>query len=376
MLLWVFFISLVSFLLTYVGYLGYMRHHARKPWTLGIDKNFQPSISILVPAHNEEAVIERKLANLAEVVYPKSKIEIVVIDDASEDSTLEKIQNFSLRNPDSNIKIVKQKPRGGKSAGLNLALTELTNSIIIVTDADTFWPPDVLEKALPFLADPKIGAISGRGVNENTEQSWTTRTEETYLDLTNMIRVGESKVHSTIRFEGGFCAFKKGSFKEFDRETGADDSGTALDVVQHGQRAILVPEVLFTTYFPTNVTGKLRIKTRRATQLISLWVKCFQLFLKRQLALPKSIVVPELLLFIVNPMIFAVLLITTVGLFIVFPLSWISLLIFSVVAGLLIFARTLFFEVFVDNLILLYGLANFVLGRRYVAWQSQKIDAN
>jgi cellulose synthase/poly-beta-1,6-N-acetylglucosamine synthase-like glycosyltransferase len=374
MLVWVFFSSVAIFLSIYISYLAYVRHYSRKPWNVERDNEFQPSVSILVPAHNEEATIERKMANLVEVSYPKSKIEIVVIDDASEDSTLAKIKNFILHNPGSNIKVVEQRPQAGKSAGLNLALKMATNSIIIVTDSDTFWSPDVLEKAMPFLADPRIGAVSGMGINENAGQSWSTRSEETYLNLTNMLRVGESKRHSTIRFEGGFCAFRKDSFKEFDCETGADDSGTALDVVQHNKRAILVPEVLFTTYFPTSVTDRVRIKTRRATQLISLWVKCLRLLFKKQLALPKSIVIPELLLFIVNPAIFAVSLAATLGLFIAFPFSWMSLFVLSVVAGLLIFARKLFLEVLVDNMILLYGLVNFLLGRRYVAWQTPTIE--
>jgi cellulose synthase/poly-beta-1,6-N-acetylglucosamine synthase-like glycosyltransferase len=376
MLFLLFFLSLAFFLITYFGFLSYVRLEARKPWNLRIDKEFQPLISILVPAHNEEAVIEKKLKNLSEVSYPKSKIETIVIDDGSEDRTLETIENFIACHLDLNIKVIKQYPRAGKSAGLNLALAASVNPIVIVSDADTFWPPDVLEKALPYLADPNVGAISGRGVNENTAQSWTTKSEETYLSLTNMIRVGESKRYSTIRFEGGFCAYKKGAFKEFDHETGSDDSGTALDVVQHDHRAILVPEVLFTTYFPKELSGKLKIKARRATQLIGLWSKCLKLMLKGKLNLPRSIAIPEFMLFIFNPLIFAILLITSLGVIIGFPFSWLSLTILIGVVALLVFARRLFLEVLIDNFILLYALSNFLSGRRYVSWQKTKIDNN
>ena len=234
----------------------------------------------------------------------------------------------------------------------------------------------MLEKALPYLADPTVGALSGRGVNENTSQSWTTKGEETYLNFTNMIRVGESKRFSTIRFEGGFCAFKKGTFKEFDRETGSDDSGTALDVVQHDHRAILVPEVLFTTYFPKELSGKLKIKVRRATQLIGLWSKCLKLMFKGKLKLPRSIAIPEFMLFLFNPLIFAILFVTTLGVIISFPFSWLTLFILLGVGTLLVFARRLFLEVLIDNFILLYALASFLSGRRYVSWHKTKTGNN
>jgi cellulose synthase/poly-beta-1,6-N-acetylglucosamine synthase-like glycosyltransferase len=372
----IFFINAAVFLTVYGGYFFYVRHYAKKSWNIIIDKDFQPSISILVPAHNEEDLIEKKLKNLSEVSYPKSKIEILVMDDASEDKTLEIVQSFIAHHPDQNIKIVKQFPRAGKSSGLNLALAASTNPIVIVTDADTFWAPDVLEKAMPYLADPKVGAISGRGINENTEQSWTTKSEETYLNFTNTIRVGESKRYSTIRFEGGFCAYKKGTFKEFDHETGSDDSGTALDVIQHNFRTLLVPEVLFTTYFPVELSGKLKIKARRATQLIGLWSKCLKLMLKGKLNIPKSIAIPEFMLFIFNPLIFAVLFFATLSIIILYPFSYLTLIILLALGLSVVFARKLFVEVILDNFILLYALANFLSGRRYVAWQKTKVETN
>jgi cellulose synthase/poly-beta-1,6-N-acetylglucosamine synthase-like glycosyltransferase len=374
MLFILFFSSLVFFSSTYLGFLCYVRKQAKKPWDIKIDKNFQPSVSIIVPARNEETVIDKKLQNLSEVKYPNSKIEIIVVDDASEDRTLEKVEDFVANHVDLNIKVLKQNPRAGKSAGLNLALGAAVNSIIIVSDADTLWAPDVLGKALPYLADSKIGAISGMGVNENMSSSWTTKVEKTYLDFTNLIRIGESKRHSTIRFEGGFCAYKIGTFEEFDRRTGSDDSGTALEVVQHDHRAILVPEVLFTTYFPTKFSEKLRIKIRRATQLIGLWSKCLNLMFRGKLKLPKSIAIPEFFLFLFDPIVFALLTGTTLAVIIGFTFSWLTVLILVGIATLLVFARGLFIEVLVDNFIVLYALVGFLLGRRYVAWQHTKIE--
>jgi cellulose synthase/poly-beta-1,6-N-acetylglucosamine synthase-like glycosyltransferase len=364
------FSALLSvFLGSYLLYFVYVRKAAGKPWTLEIDRTFTPRISILIPTHDEEGTIASKLQNVRDASYHRDQLEIIVADDASNDKTIAIVEDFVEHNPHVDIKVVRQNPRAGKSAALNKALARSAHPIVVVSDADTQWPPEILQNALLYLADPKVGAITGRGVNRNVGQSWVTKGEETYLSGVNLLRLGESKIHSTIRFEGGFCAYKKEAFAEFDCETGADDSGTALAVVQRGYRAILVPDAVFYTEFPTRLVGKLRIKARRANQLISLYAQCLGLMLRRQLRLPKKIAVPEVILFFLNPLLLLALMVLSTLLVAVYPLSLFSLGLGLVIMGLLLFARKLFLELFLDNLILAYALATFLAGKRYVTWE-------
>lgn len=364
-----FFILFSVFFGTYAVYFVFVKVSARKPWDFSVDFNFQPKISILIPVHDEENTIASKLKNIKSITYPKENIEVIVADDGSEDGTLQKVIDFSQRNSDLKILIVRQNPHIGKSATLNKALLISTNPIVVVTDADTQWPLDILEKTLPYLSNPSIGAVTGRGANSNDNRSWVVKAEDRYLNLTSIVRLGESKVHSTIRFEGGLCAYRRSAFKKFDCETGADDSGTALEIVQNNYRTILVPEAVFYTQFPTRLSGKLKIKARRANQLIRLWVKCLKFMISRKLILPKRIAIPEILLFILNPVFFLALIadVITLVLFLPFVLFVLVLLI----VGLIVFAKHLFFEVLLDNLILSYALLSFLLGKRYVAWRKQ-----
>jgi len=364
------FVTLLSiFLGSYLIYFAYIWRYAKIPWRMQIERDFQPKITILVPVHNEEGTIESKLENIKGVCYSKENIEVIVADDASEDNTVLKVEDFIKRNPNLNIRLVRQNPRAGKSAALNKVLTVSTNPIVIVSDADTRWPSKMLQKALPYLSDPKIGAVTGRGVNENAEKSWVTKAENVYLRFANLLRLGESKIHSTIRFEGGFCAYKRDAFESFDCETGADDSGTALKIVQNGYRTILIPEAAFYTGFPSRFVGKLKTKVRRANQLIGLWFKCLRLLLGKRLLLPKRIAIPEIALFIFNPIIFLALLTTSVAIIILSPLSPLGLTILLSLACLLLFVRQIFIELLVDNFVLLYALITFIFKRRYVAWE-------
>jgi cellulose synthase/poly-beta-1,6-N-acetylglucosamine synthase-like glycosyltransferase len=360
------------FLFIFVGvyglFLGFVWISAKKPWRLEVDNEFEPNVSILIPMHNEENIIAAKLSNIQDILYPKQKMEIIVVDDSSEDKSVLIVKDFIKSHQDLNIKIVAQEVHYGKSAALNKALQTTTHDIVIVTDADTTWEMDLLKKAMPYLSDPKIGAVTCRGVNTNSEQSWVTKAEKSYLSIANLIRLGESKAYSTIKFEGGFCAYKKGTFDEFDQETGADDSGTALKVIQNNYRTILVPDVLFFTSFPTHFQGKLKTKIRRATQLMSLWLKCLSLLTKKHLLLPKKISVPEILLFVFIPWVFLALAATTVTMVVLFPFSVLSISVLIFIVGLLIVARSIFFEVLIDNFILIIALINLSIGRRYVAW--------
>jgi len=369
LLLSLFIVFLSIFLGTYLTYFVYMWRCARRPWKLKAIGNVQPKITVLVPVHNEEKIIESKLRNIKEVFYSKENIEVIVVDDASDDHTLEKVGFFMENNPDLQLSIVKQNPRVGKSIALNKALDFSSNQIVIVSDADTFWPSNILLEALPYLSDPEVGAVTGRSVNIDTFQSWVTKGENIYLRLTSLLRLGESKIHSTIRFEGGFCAYKRDAFKKFDSETGSDDSGTALEVVQNGYRAIMVPEATFYTNFPTSFRSKLKIKVRRANQLISLWVKCLKLMVKRKLRLSRRIVLPELMLFIFNPIILLALMATTLVTIVLFPFSQFSITVMLLLCLVLIFAGRMLIEILLDNLVLFYALLTFLSGRGYIAWE-------
>jgi biofilm PGA synthesis N-glycosyltransferase PgaC len=361
---------LLFFLGVYVFYFALLRSYIKRPWGLQIEVGFQPKVSVLIPVHNEESTIAQKLTNVSQILYPKDCLEVIVVDDASEDKTLSVVSDFIKNNQSVDVKVIKQNCHAGKSVALNRALGASSNQIVIVSDADTLWDEDILKKTLPYLADSKVGAITSVGINRNENESWVTEGERTYLGIVSFMRMGESKLHSTIRFEGGFCAYKKEAFDHFDVETGADDSGTALSVVQNGRRAILVPEAVFFTWFPANLAGKLRIKVRRANQLVGLWVKCLKLMLRRRLLLPKRIAFPELLLFTFNPMVFLALCAVGLTAVALYPVSLFSLALVLFVLGSLVFARRVFFEVIVDNLVLVYALFSFASGKRYVSWKN------
>lgn len=355
---------------SYIAYFGYLKLHAGKPWGLKVDSHFCPDITILIPAHNEEKMIRTKLENLAGVSYPKEKMEVILIDDASTDQTLAEAHDYVRNHPGLPLKVLKQNPRKGKASALNMGLEASSNDVVVVTDADSFFPSDTLRKALPYMSDPRVGALTGHGVITKFMESWVTRAEEGYLGLINLLRLGESKIHSTIRFEGCFCVFKKDAFDKFDSESGADDSGTALRVVQNGYRAILVPEIYAFIEIPNKLVNRMKVKIRRAIHLNELWFHCLKLLLKRHLRLPKRIAVPEIFISIFNPIIFVVLACVTLILVASYPIALIFLILGFCVLGLIPVSGSYLLQGVSDQFILFYSIFYYASKKKIVAWDN------
>jgi cellulose synthase/poly-beta-1,6-N-acetylglucosamine synthase-like glycosyltransferase len=345
-----------------------MKNKASEPWNLDFKEGYMPSVSILIPVHNEEKTIGLKLENLCKVAYPAEKIETILVNDASTDKSLDKINDFVSHSHGLDIKVLDRIEWEGKTSCLNFALKHAKGDVIIVSDADCFWPADILTRALPYLSSSSVGAVAGRESLMNLPSSLTVRGELFYDKTIQSIRVGESKVHSTIIFQGGFSAFKKSLLDTFDKE--ADDSGTAFNIVQKNSRTLLAPDIYFYTTFPTNWRNKVILKIRRANQLQRIWGKCLNLLLRRELVLPKRIALPEIILHIFNPIVFIALILTTAFVIVEQPLSSLIFLLVLLSAVLVSKSRAAVIEVIQNNLILFLAMITSSKKRKSGLWRT------
>jgi len=352
-------------------YYFYMVRAAHGDWNITVDPDRGlPTISILVPTYNEERIINLKMDNLLLLEYPKELIEIIIIDSASNDNTSIKVKEYIARSPEYNIRLIEEEKRSGKSIALNKALLYVQNDIIAISDADCFWPRDILRKSIPYLSDETVGAVAGQEKVLNKSQSWVTKNEQVYKDKMKIFRLGESKLFSTIIFEGGFGLYKKKCFPGFDDETGADDSGTALKLVQKGMKTIIPPDIYFFTTFPSKWMDKLTIKIRRAGHLTRIWLKCLKYLINGELLLPKKIAIPEIFIHVFNPVIFLILIYLTVNVFLIniyFVIPFMLILLIPL-------TRFYFIEFIQNNFILLLSLIGVLLNKKIILWQ--KVDSS
>ena len=112
-----------------------------------------PSVSIIVPAYNEQNKISATLRSLSALQYPKDKLEIIVVDDGSEDNTYEVAKKFK------NVKVF-HKENGGKARALNFGLKRAKGEIVACVDSDSHPQPDALLKAVPFFNDSSVAGVT------------------------------------------------------------------------------------------------------------------------------------------------------------------------------------------------------------------------
>ena len=112
-----------------------------------------PSVSLIVPAYNEERTVSKTLRHLQGLDYPKEKLEIIVVDDGSTDKTFEVASRFGR------ITVLK-KANGGKASALNFGLKLAKGEIVACVDSDSRPKSDALLKMLPFFSEPDVAAVT------------------------------------------------------------------------------------------------------------------------------------------------------------------------------------------------------------------------
>lgn len=187
--------------------------------------NYLPKISILIPAKDEENVIEKCLQSILNVNYPRDKIEIIIIDGSS-DSTTDICKKFETENPGI-VKVIREDNPHGKPSALNLGLKHATGEIIAVFDADNIVEKDALIKAVEYLQDNTV-AIQGKTKCLNKDQSLLAKLihfeQEAWQQLMLM---GREKLGLFVPFTGS-CLFIRREFLEELR--GWDENCLAEDV--------------------------------------------------------------------------------------------------------------------------------------------------
>ena len=196
-----------------------------------------PSVSLIVAAHDEEDVIERRVENLLELDYPADSLEIVVASDASGDRTDELVEAIAAREP--RVRLIRA-PRGGKVAAQNLAVRETDGEILAFSDANATWPADALRKLVRSFGDPDIGYVSGRATYESADG---TNREGAYWAFELWLREQESQLGSITGGNGPIYAVRREDYVDVDPRFGHDLAFPYL-MVQRGRRAVYDSEAV------------------------------------------------------------------------------------------------------------------------------------
>jgi biofilm PGA synthesis N-glycosyltransferase PgaC len=266
-------ILLVGFILLRIAILPYLVYltgitFGRKLEEVPLLSEF-PFISILIPAYQEEAVIEKRIRNISESSYPADLYEIIVIDDASQDRTRERAESALS---DNHIKgaVITNEERRGTNRSFNRGIGEAHAGILVTTGADVFFEKDSLKTVVSrLLSDPGIGAVCADMQPLIADRAVETeKRERAYRDYYGLMCDWESASDSTFNFNGGLVAFRKGVVTKIRERKGSDDANTAFEVIRNGKRAVYEINAVVYEQIPEARESQSRQKIRRAKRLI------------------------------------------------------------------------------------------------------------
>jgi biofilm PGA synthesis N-glycosyltransferase PgaC len=229
----------------------------------GAEKNysFQPFFSILVPTFNEEAVIEKRIQNLQALRYPKDKYEILIIDSGSTDATKGIVQRLCHEGGAPLTKLVCEDQRRGKASAINCGSAQAAGDIILVTDANSFFDPEVLAELGPHFESPEIGGVGGRYVVSNPENPLP-GTEQFYWELETSLRTGESALDSACLFQGEINAWRK-CLVDADTAMIGEDLDMSIAIRKKGYKVAFEPKAICYEPSPTSFSEQRTQKKRR-----------------------------------------------------------------------------------------------------------------
>jgi len=265
MLLIILALSLVSSLLIwqFVGYPLLMGLFALRAQPRKKNCAFSPFVSIIVPAHNEQAVIGRRIDNLLSLDYPSDMYEILIVESGSTDGSHEIVESVIAQrgNRPPELRLLRQTERQGKASAINVGKRHARGEIVLVTDANAVFEPDVLRQMMPHFEDPKVGAVGGRYLVSNPDNVYSA-SESFYWDLEYIMRRGEAAVDSACLFHGEINAWRK-DLAEPDTRNLSEDLDTVIQIRRAGYRIEYEPAAR--VYEPAATSAQDQITQRKRT---------------------------------------------------------------------------------------------------------------
>lgn len=202
-------------------------------------KNYalEPTVTIMIVAHNEEKVIKEKLDNVCNLNYPKDKLRILVSSDNSTDNTNVIVENYIKDHDNEDITLYKVKERKGKTNAQNEAQKIVTTEFLVMTDANALLDRNAIRELMASFVSEDIAYVTGCLKYVNSNQSSTSKSESTYWDSEVIIRDIESKIQTITAGNGALYACRNSEYYDIS-PIECHDSSMPFDFALKKKRAL------------------------------------------------------------------------------------------------------------------------------------------
>ena len=269
---------------------------------------YRPRVAVLIPAYNEEMVIERTIQGALDSDYPN--LRVIVIDDGSKDRTLEIARRTFAADEAAGRVLILTKPNGGKAEALNFGLEHIGDAELFVgIDADTIIAPDAIARLVPHFLNPKVAAVAGNAKVGNRVNLWTRWQALEYITSQNFERRALNTMGAVSVVPGAIGAWRTAMVREaggYHVDTVAEDADLTMALLRNGYRVEYEDLALAFTEAPTSANALMRQRFRWSFGILQAIFKHRGVFARKGalgwVALP-NILIFQILLPLVSPFI-------------------------------------------------------------------------
>lgn len=176
-----------------------------------------PQVSVLVAAHNEEAVIRSRIENLLALDYPREKLELVIASDASRDATTTIVREYEAQG----VTLFEFTTRTGKASVLNASIPRLQGGIAVLSDANTMMDAQAVRNLVRWFRDPRVGVVCGKLVL--TDPATGRNVDGLYWRYETWLKRYEGQIGGLLGANGGIYALRRSLFAGIPGDTIVDD---------------------------------------------------------------------------------------------------------------------------------------------------------
>ena len=213
--------------------------------------DIEPSVTLVIAAYNEQAVIAAKVANALALDWPRERLEVIVAVDGASDDT-------AARARAAGADVVLELPRAGKIRAQDAAVRAARGDVIAFGDANALWAPDALRQLMRPFADPQVGYVCGQVAFTNEAG---TNQEGLYWRYEMFLRAQESALASVTGGNGAIYATRRASYIEVDPIMGHDLS-FPFNMVKRGWKALYAPTARASEKMVPSIEGEFARKRR------------------------------------------------------------------------------------------------------------------
>ena len=269
---------------------------------------YRPRVAVLIPAYNEEMVIERTIQGALDSDYPN--LLVVVIDDGSKDRTLEIARRSFAAEEAAGRVLILTRPNGGKAEALNFGLEHVGDAELFVgIDADTIVAPDAIARLVPHFLNPKVAAVAGNAKVGNRVNLWTRWQALEYITSQNFERRALNTMGAVSVVPGAIGAWRIEAVREaggYHVDTVAEDADLTMALLRNGHRVEYEDLAFAFTEAPTSAHALMRQRFRWSFGILQAVFKHKGVFARKGalgfVALP-NILIFQILLPLVSPFI-------------------------------------------------------------------------